>query len=57
MFPVVEAFQLAPHSAVRIFDELGSSWAWLIDGVGVYPLFDFYAAGAVVDFVGDICGL
>ena len=58
---VVESFQSAPDARPFVLDKL-----WLCDcrvrrgvhgSIGIDPLFHFYCAGAVVEFVRYICCL
>ena len=58
---VVESFQSAPDTGPFIFDELwfcyGGVRGGVHGGIGIDPLFHFYRAGTVVNFVGYICCL
>ena len=58
---VVEGLQPAPDTCPFVLDEFGLRDCGVGHGVhgsvGVDPLFDFYCAGAVVEFVGYVCGL
>jgi len=45
---VVEALQLAPCAAIGTFDELRFGRVGLLCSIGIDPLLDFYAAGAVI---------
>lgn len=61
---VVEGFEAAPDAGVVVFGESGlaggvggQGGVEGVGGVGVDPLFDFDGAGAVVEFVGYVCGL
>ena len=58
---IVESLQPAPDTCPFVIDEF-----WLCDcgvghgvhgSIGVDPLFHLYCAGAVVEFVGYVCGL
>ena len=51
----VEGLQTAEDAQVLSFFWLG--FCVCLFGVGVYPLLYFDYAGAVVDFVGCVCGL
>ena len=61
---VVEGFEAAPNAGVFVFGESGlrggGGAEGVVEGGGgvrVDPLFDFDGAGAVVEFVGYVCGL
>lgn len=62
VFLIVEGLQLAPHSAIRVFDEFRFrviAVAHLISGrhLTIVPLLDFDDACAIVNFVCDVCSL
>ena len=59
VFLVVESLQLAPHSAIPVFDQLWlrvTPIAHLIcrRHLGIVPLLDFDGTGAVIHLVGDV---
>ena len=58
---IVESLQAAPDTGPFVLDELWFRWGGVRGGVhssiGVDPLFHFYGAGAVVEFVGYVCCL
>lgn len=58
---VVESLQAAPDAGPFVLGELGFGGGGVgggvHGGVGVDPLFHFDGAGAVVEFVGYVCGL
>ena len=64
---VVEGLEAAPDAGVGVFDEARFGGVGAVGGVhagrevaaglGVDPEFDLHCAGAVVEFVGYVCGL
>lgn len=64
MSSIVERLQTSPHPRPLILHQIvlrgfvaGISHIHRVVGFSIDPLLDFHGAGAIVEFVGDVCGL